>query len=292
MKVLYYTSGVTGSGRVVRGISIGNALRRKGIKADFTILSSPLFAHLADAFNITHYDIPVESEEKLTGSTYMHSELYQVINSLKPDVLIVDLLWFPLYHFIHDLPCKKIFLCRQVDDRFFNISMPDKIISFRLEDYDYVLAIEPFTCMIPLKEINPIILRNRNEILSRKTAFHTLGIDDGNKKCLVAYSGPSDNFKKIKKKYSYMENEGYEMVYTANYKNNIFPVVDYFNAFDLIICGAGYNAFWEVIFFKKKAIIVPELKSFEDQKRRISECQDYRFDMNGADQLVDVMLKL
>lgn len=77
-----------------------------------------------------------------------------------------------------------------------------------------------------------------------------------------------------------------------NYSGCIFPVVDYFNAVDLLICGGGYNAFWEAKYFEKEAIIVPTHAKFEDPQVRISRGQDFAFEENGADQLVDLMLSL
>ncbi len=44
---------------------------------------------------------------------------------------------------------------------------------------------------------------------------------------------------------------------SINYEGGIFPVVNYFNAFDLIICGASYNSFWEAIYLKKKLYLYP-----------------------------------
>jgi len=75
----------------------------------------------------------------------------------------------------------------------------------------------------------------------------------GRKNCLIAYNGHPGDFERVEKEYSYLEREGYSIVATTNYRENgIFPVIDYFNAFDLIVCGASYNAFWEVIYFKKR----------------------------------------
>ena len=55
----------------------------------------------------------------------------------------------------------------------------------------------------------------------------------------------------MKKTYSYLEDEGYQMVYSTNYKGGLFPAVDYFNAFEMLICGAGYNSFWEAVYFDR-----------------------------------------
>ncbi len=82
------------------------------------------------------------------------------------------------------------------------------------------------------------------------------------------------------------------MVYSTNYDGGIFPVVDYFNAFDLIICGAGYNAYWETVYLNKEAIIVPTHARFEDPQIRMAIGQDFQFEENGADQLVEIMISL
>jgi UDP-N-acetylglucosamine:LPS N-acetylglucosamine transferase len=82
------------------------------------------------------------------------------------------------------------------------------------------------------------------------------------------------------------------MVYSTNYQGGLFPVLDYFNAFDLLICSAGYNAFWEARFFDKEAIFIPVPRRFEDQRKRVEENLDYTFKENGADQLVDMITRM
>ncbi|MBA7694803.1 hypothetical protein ES703_103416 [subsurface metagenome] len=292
VKIIYYTSGVTGSGRVVRGISIGNALSRKCARVDFTILSSSPFAHLADHFGFTHHEIPVEDEDKLTKTAYHDSELFQTLISLNSDLLLVDLLWFPVYYLIEKLTCKKIFLWQRMDERFFTISLQDGTISFNPKPYDLVLAIEPFKDSGPDRQINPLIIRNRDEVLTRQQAIKELKLDENQQNCLLAYNGHPGDFDRVKKRYSYLSDVGYRMVTTTNYKEGLFPVVDYFNAFDLIICGASYNSFWEVIYFDKEAIFVPTRTRFVSCERLIREYREYSFDENGADQLVDIMLNL
>lgn len=292
MKIVYYTSGVTGSGRLVRGISIGNALHRKGISAEYIIVSSCPFAHLADLAGFKHIEIPAEHIDKLTKDLYPESIVYKTLAEINPDILIIELLWFPLYNFIDDLKCKKIFLYREMIEEFFSISTPEIEISFNPEHYDKMLSIEPGRTHFPMKQINPIIIRNRDEILTRKEALDKLNLDDSRKNCLFAFNGEPGEFDRVKKDYSYLEDEGYAMVYSTNYRGGLFPAVDYFNAFDLIICGAGYNAFWEAVFFNKEAIFVPVPRRFENQARRIADCQEYYFQKNGADQLAEIIMNI
>lgn len=293
MRVIYYTAGLTGSGHIVKGISIYNAFKRKGKSFDYLILNNmPSFASLADHFAIPHREIPVENEVDLSAQNYQTSILYRTLVELNPDVLLVDLFWFTLHHFLPDLPCKKVFLCRQIDDKAFRIPLDSGAIQFRPEDYDLVLAVEPFKTGIPMEHINPIIIRNRNEIMGRDQALESLGLQGTRKNCLFALNGRKGEFEYYRKTYSYLEDVGYTMVYSSNYRDGLFPVVDFFNAFDLIISAAGYNAFWEAIYFKKESIFLPQQRRFEDQRRRVEECQEYSFDSNGADELVKLIAAL
>lgn len=292
MKIAFYTTGITGSGHIVKGISIANALKRKSVDCEYTIMHSSGFLNLCEKLKVYNIKIQPESENELSKGNYKSSKLYKTITSINPDILIVDLFWFMIHGFINELECKKIFLCRQVADHFFTIPLKTGAISFRPEDYDEVIAIEPFSSKIPMRHINPMVIRNRDEILSRDEALKKLGLPKKGKKCLFAFNGKPEEYNQIKKQYSYLEDVGYNMVYSTNYEGGLFPAVDYFNAFDLIICGAGYNAFWEVMYFNKEAIFVPVKRRFESQRRRIEECSGYTFEENGADQLVDIILNL
>ena len=290
MRVVYFTTGISGSGRIVRGISVGNAFKRKNIACDYTIISSSEFSFLIDRFAYNNITIPVESRAELSLKNYEQSVLYNTLIDLQPDILIVDLVWYTLHHFINTLNCRKIFLCRQVIDSFFSIVLQDDHLVFKPDDYHLIYAIEPFKSSIQMKSLNPIILRNRDEILEREDAIKKLSLNRNQKTCFIYYNGEPGDFERVKGTYSYLQEEGYQLVHSTNYDNGIFPIVDYFNAADLLICGGGYNSFWESIFFDKEAIFVPTPKNFESQEQRIKECQEFYFDENGADQLVKIIM--
>ena len=283
---------MTGSGPVVLGIAIANALRRRGLEADFTILSSGHFAHLADRLGIDHAEIPIEEAEQLSLRAWPQSILFETLSSLAPDVLIVDQFWFMVHHFLGELPGRKIFLSRRIEDSTFSISLKDERITFRPADYDRALATEPFAGSVITDHIEPIIIRNRDEILPREQALDALDLHGSDKTCLFAINGKPGEFEEKKKMYSYLEENGYAMVYSSNFRGGLFPAVDYFAAFDLLVCGAGYNAFWEAIYFEKEAIFVPFPRRFENQRQRVADCEEYICKANGADQLVDIMVNL
>jgi hypothetical protein len=291
MKILYYSGGMTGSGHVVTGVAMGNALKRKKIECEYSILCGREFADLASDF--CHIIIPSEDSKALSRERFHSSELYCAIRDFDPDVMLVDLYWFPIHFFLDELKCKKLLICRQIEDRFFKIRLPNQTLVLNPSQYDLIIKTEPFESGISMRSINPLVIRNRDEILSRERALELLGVDGEGPICLIAYNGVEGEFETIKSKYSHMKDTGYRMIYSTNYSGRgFFPIVDYYNAVDFIIAGAGYNQFWEIIYFDKEAVFIPQSRKFESQEKRIRECQEYYFEENGADQLVDIIMNM
>jgi len=291
MNIVYYSSLATGSGHIIQGISIANAFNRAGYEVNYTILHCGGFGTLADRMSVSHIVLPAEDETQLGERGYVSSALYSTLAALKPDILLVDLSWFTLHRFIRRLDCVKIFLCRQISDDAFFVPLPDGDLVFEPELYDRIIATEPFRSNIKMEQINPIIIRNREEILPRQSALEGLQAVEAQKLCLFALNGKPGEFNSKKKIYSYLEDESYEMIYTTNFDEGLFPAVDYFNAIDLLICGAGYNAFWEAVYFEKETVFCPVKRRFEDQRLRVETCSEYRFTENGADQLSEIIMK-
>ena len=65
-------------------------------------------------------------------------------------------------------------------------------------------------------------------------------------------------------------------MYTGTWSGNtLFPAVDYFNAMDLVVCGAGYNQVWEANFFGKKALFEVLDVNFSDQRLRLETSKNF-----------------
>ena len=290
MRIVYYTGGLTGAGRLIIGISIGNALIRKNTSCQFSIIHTSPATYIADEFN--HIKIPLENENELSRHNYKSSILYKTIKKLKPDLLIVNHQWFMLYDFINELQCKKIYLSDLVYDSFFKITLPERVISFRKDDYDRVFAIEPFKSSLEMEMINPLIVKNLDEILPKNKALQLLGLK-GNKKIILFASGAYDvDFNKYKVDYDFLDDNKYEIIHGSMKTLDYFPLVDLYNAFDIIIGFAGYNQVWEAVYFGKKAFFKTASKRNSDQAIRIKESKNFSFKENGADTLVDIIMSL
>ncbi|MCX7025003.1 MAG: hypothetical protein NT080_10325 [Spirochaetes bacterium] len=294
MRVLFYSGGVAGSGHVVLGISLANAIRRAGAVIDFGVLSVETpFAFLAGKLGVPIRTVPAEDGIALGPDRCERSELYRAVMDFAPDVLVVDLSWFALDSFIRELPCRKVLLVRQVEPRFFSLRTRERDIVFRPGDYDRLVATEPgFDTPFPCERVEPIVIRDRGEIMDAAAARADLGLGVDERSCLFAFNGNEGEGATAWKSFSYLEDEGWSVLRSDNRSGGLFPVVDWYNAFDLVVCGAGYSAFWEARYLGKDAFFVPFPRRHENQARRVAQCLDYVPASNGADRVVDMIMGL
>jgi hypothetical protein len=248
------------------------------------------FVELARRFGVPVAALPLEGEEALGPFGYKTSALFAAIETFKPDILVVDAFWAPLDAFIRELPCRKILLTFQMHPSFYQVKTLTNEYTFRPEDYDLRLRTEPgYTTSFDAREINPIVIRNRDEIKSRKDARADFALAEDERACLFAFNGEIGEGAEAWKSFSYLQDEGWAVIRSNNREGGLFPAVDWFEAFDLLVCGAGYSAFWETRWFRKDAFFVSFPRRFEDQERRPALFSDYEFETNGADELVHLL---
>jgi hypothetical protein len=272
---------------------LGLGLRRASPAAEFRLLCpSPVFGPLCARVGIEYGLLPTETEERLGPERFESSALFEAIASWKPDVLVVDMHWFSLHAMMPALGCRTVFLTRQVHPSFFRIQTPKLSLEFRPADWDLVVACEPWDAPFPAINIDPIVIRNREEILTKDKALQALGAAGDKPVFLLSLNAHPGNFEKAKAYYRYLEGEGWEAVYTTNYDGGLFPAADCFAAVDLLACGAGYNSFWESVYFGKETVYLPQKARFEDAWERMKRGSGYEFRENGADTLARMALAL
>lgn len=292
MKILFYTSGIPGVGRIVHGIAIRNAFARLGKAVDFTIVSGNPLGSIAEPFGCRHRLIPLEDEHQLGPGTWESSRLYEALADERPDILLVDKQWFTLHHFIDRLPGKKVFLCLQVRPEFFSISLPEGPLLFNPSSYDRLFAIEPFEPAVAMEQIDPLIIRNRDEILPRDEALRRLGLSGKKPVCFIGVNFKEGAFAYLRDKYSYLDGPYQVILSTLLEGKGVFPIADYYNAIDLVVSLPGYNQFWETVYFGKEALFEPVAFSFTDGNERVNRNGDYHFTENGADRLAAILIDM
>lgn len=290
MRVTYYTAGVTGSGHVVRGIALGLGLRRKDPSVEYTLLHpSRDFARLCDAAGFANEVVPSEDEGILSPAGFRDSLLYSALLRSRPDALVVDMYWFALDAMLDELVCRKVFLCRQVHPSFFRVRLPDRDLAFEPRRWDMLVSCEPWDEPFPMRRIDPLVLRNRDEILPRERALEALGASGRKPVFLLHLNARPGDFEAARKSWSYLADEGWDCAYSTNYEGGLFPAADCFAAVDLLACGAGYNSFWESTYLGMDARYMPAKARFEDAWERIRRGTGYRFAENGADTLARML---
>lgn len=287
MKIVFLTSG-KGSGHVVLATSLFNALKRLNVDFEFILIGNYEYEHLCSSLFM---NCQFEMQPNLYVTDPKSSQLYMILKELNPDFLVTDGLWFPLQNMLDFFRFKKIIFFRQSVDSWFKLeSEKYGSIKFYPEQFDYCFSIEPGFLKPGLKMLNPFIIRNRDEIYSVTEAKSKLNLKCHKKVCIVAHNGFEGEFELIKQGIKNFDDD-YQIITTSNRDGEgLYPLVDYFKGIDLIVGAAGYNIFYEVLYFQKEFRFFPQKRIFEDQSWRIKNNSVYKFDLNGADQLAHIII--
>ena len=285
MKIRFVSLG-HGAGHLMRGIAIHNAIQRKGLQADYRMVG----------VNRVHPSItascPFEAVEIVPSrfeTEPCETTLYKRLTEEALDLVIVDHAWAWTRKILRDMDCCKILLLRQISAAFLRLRFENRVIEYTPDIFDQVYLIEPFKSPVKGRRIPPVVVRNPDEILSREAARSRLRVPDNRPCAVIAHVGSSSNeMAAVNRLFdSLPEKERYYRMACSGYADNpVFPLSDYYNGIDLMVCGAGYNTFWETRYFNKKAVYLPFRRAEEDQRLRIRDCAGYQMRENGADVLV------
>jgi hypothetical protein len=291
----------------VIAISLAVAFRRAGLAVQFTAVTNNEFPEIARGY-IDVITVPPEPHLFLVADR--QTRLWRALRKTRPDLLIVLGSWLPVYALLPELDCVKVLLVRQTNEPFLHARIgAAEEIHINPEDYDLALSCEPNFNLPGFQAIHPIIIRNRDEILSREEARRRLGVPDGKKLAVIARNGYEGELEELLARHGGAQTpaapndtpaagqktpagEWHRLVTTNKDGGGIFPLADYAAAIDLLISGGGYSTFYESRYFG----IPAELESFprnaEDISWRLETNADYTFDVNGADEFVRTVRRL
>ncbi len=92
---------------------------------------------------------------------------------------------------------------REKANLYFNIPLSERVLRFDPAEYNLILEAEPTAAAVPMVKINPLIIRNKEEILTREDALKYLGLNPLKKVCLFAINGRPGEYEDSVKTYSY-----------------------------------------------------------------------------------------
>ena len=283
LRVVYATFG-SGSGDLMKAASLSTALSRTGVEHEFTAVSNCEFHYL---FEELFEHLYVRSQPEMLFRADLETDLYSAIRMAAPDVLIISMIWLPLFPVLHELPGYKVFIARKSFDRWWRIESPSgKRLSFDPDQYDAIFNVEPNYDLPWAETTEPLVIRNPDELVPREEARAALGAEDGRRLCVVAQNGYAGELDSILAQRVADPGE-YRIVPLQNTSEgkNIFPLAAYAKGIDFLVGGAGYNLFYEARYFDIPSHMIPFERNGDDQFWRVETNGDYSFSENGADQI-------
>ena len=215
--------------------------------------------------------------------------LYQYLEHLNPDVIIVDHIWLPVMPILESFNAKKIIYFRQVQPQWLQTpELPDgSVKAFTPDDYDLVFNIEPGFELDHAQQVPPLIGVSSENVKSPDIIRRVLNVPDGKKLALAAHNGHPGELEQILTEAD-IDREEYHLVSLSNMKDEadqLFPLSHYLSGVDLAIGGCGYNFFYETRFYDLPAIYLPQFRDMEDQRWRLEANRKYSGPFDGADRI-------
>jgi hypothetical protein len=275
MKIGYFTAGTVGGGHIVRGLAIARGLRRAGYSGRFRIFS-PIAIRGAGTWAEQEV-VRASSTELEDPTSAWESVLATAIYSYAPDLVIVDLFWAPLRHVLPELRCEAWLLLRKHPRWWFSGTPRRRFVS---SQFARIIAIEPFRSEHASEMIDPIVVCNPEECHDATGLRQLICATDAEPLVIAICGGrPEEMARLVDGRDCYQWN-----LFDPNAP---FPAAEWLPGADAVLCGAGYNSFWEAAWlgYARRAIFVPFARSVDSQEWRLATCLGRRVTSNGADVL-------
>jgi hypothetical protein len=283
VKVVYFTGGTVGAGHLVRGLAIGRGLARAGFTGEYRMLGPALPFPVARSSS-GYETVEIQNDRTLRDRHLAQmSGLAQRLQALAPDLLLVDLFWAPLYWVLPFLSCEAWLLVRTCPPVWLQ-GPPD--MPFRKAAFDRVIGIEPLDHPLLDEVIDPIVVANPGECRPPGALKERFGVPEAEPLTVIAHAGERGEAAVLAERAGTV-GEGRVVRLDLFDPEAPFPAAEWLPGADRVVCGAGYNAYWEArwLGYADRATFVPFRRSIDDQARRLSVCGDRVPSENGADVL-------
>jgi hypothetical protein len=294
VRVAYFTAGTVGAGHLVRGVAIGRGLARAGFAGEYRLFGPglPFPAALAR----TDYEaVEIETDRALRDRHLAQgSALARRLAAFAPDLLLVDMFWAPLYWVLPALQraggCAAWLLVRTCPPHW--LAGPPGM-PFTPGPYERILAIEPgVETGLDLSRlgrarldetIDPIVVANPGEHRPAGALRERLGLAAGDELVAIVHAGARGELPALHEAAAAASPAVLNLFDPAA----PFPAAEWLGGADRVVCGGGYNAFWEArwLGYAERTTFVPFRRTIDDQARRLTACRDIVPRANGADEL-------
>lgn len=283
MRIAYFTAGTVGAGHLVRGLAVGRGLTRRGFDGEYRMFGPPLAYGIPPPPN--HVAVAIAAEEARDPRRARESELARTLTEFRPDLLLIDMFWAPVRHFLPALGGEAWLLVRKCPGAWF-VGPPDA--PFAPGQFRRTLAIEPVRHLAITERIDPIVVCNPDECRPTTALRERLGVPPGETLTVVTHAGVAGEIDQI------APAAGAGAVRCdLHAADPLFPLAEWLGGADRIHSGAGYNSYWEArwLGYAARTRFVPQRRRIDDQAWRIAACGDHVMQANGADVLAGDMVR-
>ncbi len=280
MRVAFVTGGTVGAGHLVRGLALRRGLARAGFAGEYRMLGPALPFPLATAE--AGYQ-PVEIKEDLRlreARQAAESDLARALLAFAPDLVVVDLFWAPLRWVLPHLAAEAWLLVRTCPAPWLSsrLGMP-----FAPEQYARIVAIEPIEHPEIGETIDPLVIANPEECRPPTALRERFGVPLEEPLQVVLHAGLPGELARL----APPGEPAHTLTLDLHGADPLFPACEWLGGADRIVCGAGYNSFWEAhwLGYAPRTRFVPFARSIDDQAARIERFSGHRPRENGADVL-------
>ena len=304
LRIVNYAVNGLGLGHLTRLIAINRQIRRLSTlledPAEIFFLTSSEADTLCYQNGFAAFKIPSKSAInacEISATAYRRIAkqwIWNTISHCQPDILIVDT--FPTGSFgelfdVFDLGQKNVFIYRAVRPEV----AKNATFQSALRGYDKIIQpLEQGENGSPVPDVlqdrlvttGEILLRSREEILSREEARQILGIAPGAFAVYVSTGGGGDH--EAERRFQNARNAALELphlrfIFGAGplyrgqefYAPNVswtrqYGLMHYFHAFDAALTAGGFNSVNELLHVGIPCAFYPEPRTYDDQEARVA----------------------
>lgn len=284
VRIAFFTAGTAGAGHLLRGLAIGRALSRGGLRATYRMFGPP--QRFPAAPRGDWQDVAIAAEELLDPARAPESELASALRAFAPDVLVVDMFWAPLRHLLPLLRCEAWLLLRAMHPKWL-VGPPGH--PFSRKQYARVLAIEPALRADAVDEhIDPVVLVNPDEQRPVGALRERLGVPRDRRLVAVLHAGLQGEGRLLAPAVRHDETF---VAFDLHDESALFPAAEWMRDCDALHAAAGYNTFWEAhwLGWAARTSFVPFARTNDDNHARM-RCLGHVPRANGADTLAAMIM--
>ena len=290
-RVLFATSNGTGLGHLNRAMAIARRLPSDFEATIFTLSqAAPVVAESGfDVDYLASYRRPGSGTDR-AWNLRLRNVLADIVGDLSPDLIVFDGVhpYRALSHVLSARGAPPSVWCRRPMWRAGSSRAPLQ----RSGAFDAVL--EPgelaasadrgptVTERPQALRVDPIVFLDRSELLERSAAAAALGLDPGKRTALVSLGQGGEVNRAVARslralvavpglQVAALQSSiaaGIEVPDSVIHLDATFPMSRHYNAFDMAVSAAGYNAFHELIAFGVPTLFVPMERNTDDQHAR------------------------